>query len=60
MGGGCTSFRGGGGVKRPEREPYHPPLAGAEVENERAYIYIPPYVFMDFTGKYLPFCTEQS
>jgi len=49
-----------GGAKRPEREPDHPPRASAEVENEWIYISIPRYVFMDFTGRYLPFGTEHN
>jgi len=50
----------GGGLKRPEREPDHPPRASAEVENEWTYIFIPPYVFVFFTGRYLPFCAEHN
>jgi len=50
----------GGVVKRPEREPDYPPRASAEVENELTYNFFPPYVFMTFTGRYLPFCIEHN
>jgi len=57
----CVLLSGKGkGLKRPEREPDHPPRAGAEVENEWTYIFIPPYVFMAFTGRYLPVCAEHN
>lgn len=44
---------------RQEPEPDQP-RASAEAENDWTYIFIHPYAFMAFTGRYLPFCTEHN